>query len=86
MFRIIMCLLLVLSIGSYTQICNAKQNEQNTTKTRYKSYIRNKKEIKKQELIKTKKQRELEYIEKKLENKKQKLEKLTIEQEKGEKE
>lgn len=86
MIRFIMCLLLIMSIGAYPQFCDANQNEQKPAKTRYKSYKRNKKEIKKQELIKTKKQTELEYLEKRLENKKTKFESLTLEKEKGEKE
>lgn len=86
MLRIITCLLIILGIGLYPQFCNAEQHEQNHIKIRYKKYKKNKKDIKKQDFIRTKKQKELEYLEKRLETKKKRLENLTVDQAKGEKE
>lgn len=64
---------------------NSEQiNEQKLLKNRSKKYIKNNKEIKKQDKIRAKKQRELDYIQKRLDAKKVKLESLSPDQVKGE--
>ncbi len=61
-------------------------NEQKQLQNRSKRYIKNNKEIRKQDKIRARKQIELEYIQKRLDAKKSKLESLKPDQVKGEKE
>ncbi len=60
------------------------KNEQKRKENRSKKYIKYKKELTKQEVVRAKNQKELEYLEKRLEGKQNKLNSLTSDHMKGE--
>ena len=76
----------VVETNSQSSPTSEQINEQKQLQNRSKRYIKNNKEIRKQDKIRARKQIELEYIQKRLDAKKSKLESLKPDQVKGEKE